>query len=96
MGERFAAWWLTGRGLEVLARNVEVDGGEIDLLMSDRSTRVAVEVRSVSGVGDPIDAIDSRKRSHVRRLAGKAGASRVDFIGIAFRPWGVEVHWLPG
>lgn len=79
-----------------VARNVEVAGGEIDLIMSDHDRRVAVEVRTVSGGGDPIDAIGEEKRRHVRRLAGKAGVSRVDFLGVGFRSWGVEVHWLPG
>lgn len=64
--------------------------------MSDEGQMVAVEIRTVTGAGDPIDAVDTAKRSHVRRLAGKAGVSRVDFLGVGFRPWGVEVHWLPG
>lgn len=79
-----------------IARNVEVDGGEIDLLMSDHARKVAVEVRTVTGEGDPIDAIDPGKRRHVARLAGKVGAGRVDFLGIGFRRWGVELHWVPG
>lgn len=95
-GERLAAWWLAEQGLTLLAQNVDVDGGEIDLLMADGSQTVAVEVRAVTGDGDPIDAVDEAKRSHVRRLAGKAGVSRVDFFGVGLRPWGVEVHWLPG
>jgi Holliday junction resolvase-like predicted endonuclease len=95
-GERFAVWWLACQGLTPIATNVEVDGGEIDLLMSDRSTRVAVEVRTVTRDGDPIDAVDGVKRGHVRRLAGRVGAGRVDYLGVGFRPWGVEVHWVPG
>ena len=95
-GERLAAWWLAEQGLTLLAQNVEVDGGEIDLLMADGTRTVAVEVRAVTRDGDPIDAVDEAKRSHVRRLAGKTGVSRVDFVGVGFRPWGVEVHWLPG
>lgn len=95
-GEKLAAWWLADQGLTPLARNVDVDGGEIDLLMADGGQTVAVEVRTVTGEGDPIDAVDIAKRSHVRRLAGKAGVSRVDFLGVALRSWGVEIHWLPG
>jgi Holliday junction resolvase-like predicted endonuclease len=95
-GERFAVWWLACQGLAPIATNVEVDGGEIDVLMSDRSTRVAVEVRTVTRDGDPIDAVDRVKRDQVRRLAGRVGAGRVDYLGVGFRPWGVEVHWVPG
>jgi len=82
--------------MSIVARNVAVTGGEIDLLMSDHDRLVAVEVRTVGGGGDPIDAVDWEKRRHVRRLAGEAGVSRVDFIGVGFHSWGVVVHWLPG
>jgi putative endonuclease len=95
-GERLAAWWLVQQGLQITARNVEVRGGEIDLLALDGTTRVAVEVRTISGAGDPIDAVDEAKRSHVKRLGSSAGAGRVDFVGVALRHWGAEVHWLPG
>jgi hypothetical protein len=64
--------------------------------MSDHGTKVAIEVRTVTGPGDPIDAIDFGKRRHVGRLASRVGAGRVDYLGIGFRPWGIEVHWVPG
>jgi Holliday junction resolvase-like predicted endonuclease len=83
-------------GFVLLARNVDVDGGEIDLLAMDGRTRVAVEVRAISGPGDPIDAVDRAKRHRVARLGRLAGAGRADFIGIALRPWGFELHWLRG
>ena len=95
-GERFAAVWLTGQGLVELDRNVTVAGGEIDLVMSDHGGRVAVEVRTASSPGDPIDAVDAAKRAHVRRIAREVGARRVDLVGIGFRSWGIEVHWVPG
>ncbi len=95
-GERFAAWWLSGKGFVILARNLEVDGGEIDILARDSIGTVAVEVRSVTAAGDPIDAVDPVKRSHVRALAGRVSASRVGYLGVGFRSWGVEVHWVPG
>jgi Holliday junction resolvase-like predicted endonuclease len=75
---------------------VTVTGGEIDLIMSDHGRRVAVEVRTVSTGADPIDAVDRAKRAHVARIAARAGMSRVDLVGVGFRPWGVEVHWVPG
>jgi putative endonuclease len=95
-GERFAALWLANQGLVELGRNVPVAGGEIDLIMSDNGRRVAVEVRSVSTGDDPIDAVDTVKRTHVARIAARAGLSRVDLVGVGFRPWGVEIHWVPG
>lgn len=70
-------------------------GGEIDILARDTTRRVVVEVRAVTGDGDPIDAVDPGKRARVRRLAASVGADRVDYLGIGFRAWGVEVHWVP-
>jgi Holliday junction resolvase-like predicted endonuclease len=82
--------------LAFIARNVESDGGEIDLLMSDGGTRVVVEVRTITTGGDPVDAVGLEKRRVVRRLAGRLGAGRVDFLGVSFQNWGAEVHWVPG
>jgi Holliday junction resolvase-like predicted endonuclease len=79
-----------------VGRNIGLDGGEIDILALDGSVRVAVEVRAITGGGDPIDAIDHSKRRHVRRLAALVGAGRTDFVGVAFGDRAVEVHHLPG
>lgn len=73
-----------------------VTGGEIDLVGMFGTTRAAVEVRTITGGGDPIDAIDVGKRRHVRRIAGRAGIGRVDFLGVKLESDAVEIHWLPG
>lgn len=88
--------WLTGQGLRLEGRNLQVSGGEVDLLMTDHGRRVAVEVRTVSTGGDPIDAVGPGKRAHVRRLGGRLGVARVDYIGISLHQWGAEIHWVPG
>jgi Holliday junction resolvase-like predicted endonuclease len=80
----------------VVARNLQVGRGEIDLLAMDGRVRVVVEVRTVTGNGDPIDAVDESKRRQVRSLAGKLGAARLDFVGVGFGPDGVVIHWVPG
>lgn len=95
-GETLAAWFLSEAGVRTLARNFAVDGGEIDLLAVDGSERVAVEVRTVTGRTDPIDAIGEEKRFHVRSLASQIGADRVDFVAIRLDLLGFDVHWLPG
>jgi putative endonuclease len=96
-GERIAARFLSGHGLTVVARNVEVGSrGEVDLLAVDRGTRVAIEVRAITGDGDPVDAIGRAKRRRVTRLAGAVGASRVDFLGVRLGSDDVVVHWVPG
>jgi len=96
LGESLARRFLTDHGLSILASNVRVEGGEIDLVALDRGQKVAIEVRAITGQGDPIDAVDPVKRRKVRRLAHQTGASRVDFIGIAIETGAAVVHWVPG
>lgn len=92
-----AARFLQARGAEVMARNVEVAGGEIDLIVSVGGMRVAVEVRSVTGDGPAVLAFDEAKADQVWRLARelRPACSRVDLVAVRFDRSGVEVHWVP-
>lgn len=96
MGERLTRWFLSDHGLSVVATNVRVDRGEIDILALDDGKRVAIEVRTITGNGEPIDAVDPAKRQRVGRLARKAGATRVDFVGVRIEPAAAVFHWVPG
>jgi Holliday junction resolvase-like predicted endonuclease len=96
LGERLARWFLDDHGLRVVATNIRVERGEIDILALDRGERVAVEVRTITGEGEPIDAVDPSKRRRVRHLARQAGASRVDFVGVRIAPDAAVFHWVPG
>ena len=80
----------------MIAHNVNVPGGEIDLLAVDGTTRVVVEVRTVTGSYDPIDAIGEEKKRHVQDLGLRVGSSRVDFLGVGLTPTGFDVHWVVG
>jgi putative endonuclease len=68
---------LAARGLEIVARNVTLAGGEIDLVAREPGrapepdTVVFVEVRSRSGdaCGGPLETIDANKRSRIVRAA---------------------------
>ncbi|MGH8916327.1 MAG: YraN family protein [Acidimicrobiia bacterium] len=95
-GELVAARFLTDHGLRVVAGNVDVGRGEVDLLAMDGGARVVVEVRTTTTGGDPIDAVGLVKRRRVRSLAGMAGASRVDLVGVGLRAEDVVIHWVPG
>jgi len=88
--------FLADHGLSIVASNVRLEGGEIDIVALDHGRTVAVEVRAITGEGDPIDAIDAGKRRRVRRLAHQTGATRVDFVGIRIETGAAVVHWLPG
>lgn len=81
--------------MRAVARNVEVPGGELDILALDGRRRVAIEVRSRTRIEDPLGAINGTKRSRVKRLALLTGATRLDLIGILLTREHVDIHWLP-
>jgi putative endonuclease len=92
------------RGLELVAANVRLRCGEIDLIMSDRGLCVFVEVRQRASTryGGAAASIDARKQARVRaaaqawlqhRCAGRPWpALRFDVVAIE----GSRLHWLPG
>lgn len=102
MAETLAVRFLEGRGYPVLARNLRVGRGEIDILARIDGERTVVEVRSRWALGvkwstDPLEAFDAAKAQQVKRLASlpPARTSRVDLIAVRFHDRGVELHWTP-
>lgn len=95
-GEALAEQYLLERGYRLLAKNWRCRHGEIDLIMRDGDTIVAVEVktRSGSGFGSPLEAITVTKANRVRMLLLEwlrerrthAPRLRIDAIGIVIRP----------
>lgn len=85
---------MSSHGLKILESNVSLPDGEIDLLAMDGGTTVAIEVRTTSRGGDPIDAVGYPKRSRVKQLAAEVGASRSDFLGIRVAEHGIDFHWV--
>lgn len=96
IGEEVAAHFLARHGLSVVARNVELPGGEIDILALDGPVRVSVEVRTVTGSQDPLQAFGFEKASRVRSLANRIGAQRVDLVAIRLKPEAAEARWVKG
>lgn len=98
MAEKLAVGLLVRHRVVVLARNLSVGRGEIDVLASIAGTRSVVEIRSVRQGRewiDPISAFDEAKSRQVQLLAGRVGARRVDLVTVSFSPAGVDLHWLP-
>ena len=95
-----AAWFLAQRGGVVVARNLSVGRGEIDLVVRWGAQHAAVEVKTI-GPGaiadDPIERLSQAKLEQVRSLAGrlgrKYGRMRVDFVGVCATDEGVSVNW---
>jgi len=98
LAEELAVGFLIRNRVRVLARNLNVGRGEIDVLALIGGIRSVVEVRSVRQGRewiDPISAFDASKSRQVRGLAARVGASRVDLVTVSFSHGGVDLHWLP-
>lgn len=91
-----AAQFLQRRGANVVDRNVTLDSGELDLIISLGGRKIAVEVKSGSGDIDPIVHFDSEKRSRVQQLARRTSCRRIDVVIVWFKSEGVWVRWLQG
>ncbi|MCA9520253.1 MAG: YraN family protein [Myxococcales bacterium] len=90
--EALAAGRLEKRGLTILARNLVLPLGEIDILAADGDELVLVEVRATRSVVDPLLSIAADKRRRLRVLARAAwqryprfASVRIDVIGITVR-----------
>jgi putative endonuclease len=70
-GEDAAAALLEAHGYRVVARNVRLPGGEIDIIARDGDTVVFVEVkaRATGSFGSAAGAVNARKRATLRALA---------------------------
>lgn len=96
VGERLAAAFLESHGLRVVARNVEVQGGEVDIVATDGRSRVVVEVRTITGDGEPLDAYGPVKANKVGRLARILRADRVDLVAVRLCREAAELRWVRG
>ena len=69
--ERVAAGYLRKAGMRVLARNVQCEKGELDIVAMEGQTLVFVEVRGRGSeeFGTPEMSIGAVKREHVLRAA---------------------------
>jgi putative endonuclease len=70
-GEDAAAALLEAHGYRIVARNVRLPGGEIDIVARDGDTVVFVEVKARGGAsyGSAVRAVDARKRAKLRAVA---------------------------
>ena len=70
-GEDAAVRLLEDSGYNVIARNVRLPGGEIDVIARDRDTIVFVEVKARTSrrFGSALGAVDARKRRTLRTIA---------------------------
>ena len=110
-GEQLAAEHLIRRGFQIVERNYRTRWGELDIVAYDGRTLAFCEVkaRRLSTPGrDPLESVHSRKRSKVRKMAGRwliarterpyADNIRFDAIGVTFDTAGrlVRLEHLEG
>ncbi|MEN8041948.1 MAG: YraN family protein [Actinomycetota bacterium] len=98
VGESIAAQFLIDRGLEIVDRNVFVDGDEIDIIYRGEDGLIAVEVKTVTNGGDPLESFTEVKMQRVRRASSGYGrpVRAIDAVGVSIGESGVEVRWLRG
>jgi len=97
LGERIAEHFLIRRGARVMARNLRLWPGEIDLLVTMGSSVVAVEVKTRVGA-DPVEEFTDLKAERVRRSGDRLARrpQRYDLVTVRLSSGGAEVRWLPG
>jgi putative endonuclease len=105
LGERIAEEHLEHRGYSIVARNFRTRYGELDLIAADDRALVFCEVKTRiagtrAGPDGPLDAIGTRKRERLRRMATQWLAEtpggerpnrselRFDAIGVRLSPAG--------
>ena len=96
-GESLAARFLVDRDARVVARNLRVGRGELDLVVAFAERRVAVEVKTIQtgGLDDPAYAFTPAKAAQVRSLAHRLGIFRVDLVAVSIGSAGVDIRWVP-
>ncbi|MBF0318913.1 MAG: YraN family protein [Nitrospirae bacterium] len=102
-GEWLAARYLKKGGYSILKRNYKNPIGEIDIIAMDAETIVFVEVktRTSDEFGEPVEAIDYKKRKKIINTArlylrkhGSTPAARFDLVGISLGKSGREIIHL--
>ncbi|MGH7670208.1 MAG: YraN family protein [Gemmatimonadaceae bacterium] len=102
LGERIAERWLARRGWRVVHRRYRFGHRDIDLVVERDGVVAFVEVKARSGerFGDPIEAVNWRKRIELERSAlswishhGRSDESyRFDVVGILMEGRRVRVR----
>jgi putative endonuclease len=95
LGELWAAWFYRLRGYSVVARNVRLAAGEIDLITRRGRTVVIAEVktRQTMRCGEGHEAVGRAKQERMIRLGDQYAAShpeahlRYDVVSIFWTGW---------
>lgn len=102
-GESLAAAYLTLIGWDILARNAQLGGVEVDLVALDGHTRVLAEVkyRARTDYGGAALAVDRAKRERLVRaaaalLSNGGGPVRIDVLALELESDGLTLRHYRG
>jgi putative endonuclease len=105
LGERLAERYLTEQGWRTLGRRVRSGHRDLDLVMERDGVVAFVEVKARTGArfGDPVEAVDWRKRRELVRSAlvwmDRNGvpyrAYRFDVVGVLVTEGRARIRHLP-
>jgi putative endonuclease len=95
-GERIAAAYLQERGYRIVAWNVRLPGGEIDLIALEGGALVFIEVkrRDTGSFGRALHAVDARKRATLRALAADYAQVLAPRAQIRFDVVTIDGKWI--
>ncbi|MCW5751766.1 MAG: YraN family protein [Alphaproteobacteria bacterium] len=85
LAEHLATAWLMLKGYRILARNLDLGVGEIDLLARRDGLLVVVEVKRRASRAAGLEALGPRQRARLARAAEALRARRPDLAGLALR-----------
>ena len=83
--ERLAALWLRLKGCRIVATRLKTPVGEIDLLVRDGATLVAVEVKRRDSLATAAAAIDRRQQERIARALAWHVTHRPDLAAARIR-----------
>ena len=83
-------------GFIIIARNVRIGRGELDIVARHNGVMVAVEVKTVTDPkANPFRSFTADKAAQVKRLARIHGCQRSDLVVVQLAEAGVLFRWLP-
>ena len=68
-GEALAAWLLRAKGFRILARDLRLPGGELDLVARRGKLLIFVEVKARGDLASAAEAVTPRQRQRIARAA---------------------------
>jgi len=106
LGERIAEHWLASKGWSTLGRRVRSGHRDLDLVMERDDVVAFIEVKARTGdrFGDPVEAVDWKKRRELVRSAlvwldrnpRPAQTYRFDVVGVLVSEGRARIRHVPG